>query len=77
MADRMGKRATNLHSQEEADHHNGASHQARPGEFTPWEDIEGGTDCCSTKACTPVVTEQTTVPARGSRRRRGAHRELE
>ena len=40
-----GKKRYYLHSQEEADEHNsrlGTNHG--PGEFTPWEDLEAGTD---------------------------------
>jgi len=41
----MGQRRYYLHSQEEADQHNKRlGTKLGPGEFTPWEDIEGGTD---------------------------------
>jgi phosphoribulokinase len=40
-----GQRRYYLHSQEEADQHNKRlGTTLGPGEFTPWEDIEGGTD---------------------------------
>jgi phosphoribulokinase len=40
-----GKKRYYLHSQEEAEHHNKRLDlSAKPGEFTPWEDIEQGTD---------------------------------
>ncbi len=40
-----GQRRYYLHSPEEAEHHNGRlSIEAKPGEFTPWESIESGTD---------------------------------
>ncbi len=40
-----GKKRYYLHSQEEAEHHNARLDLTRkPGEFTPWEDIESGTD---------------------------------
>jgi phosphoribulokinase len=40
-----GKKRYYLHSEEEADHHNGRlGTKLGPGEFTPWEDIETGTD---------------------------------
>ncbi|MCW8962222.1 MAG: phosphoribulokinase [Gammaproteobacteria bacterium] len=41
----MCKRRYYLHSDEEAVHHNGRlGTDKAPGEFTPWEDIEAGTD---------------------------------
>jgi phosphoribulokinase len=41
----MGQRRYYLHSQEEADQHNKRlGTKLGPGEFTPWEDIESGTD---------------------------------
>ena len=41
----MCKRRYYLHSDEEAAHHNGRlGTDKSPGEFTPWEDIEAGTD---------------------------------
>jgi phosphoribulokinase len=41
----MGKRRYYLHSEEEADaHNNRLGTQLAPGQFTPWEDIESGTD---------------------------------
>ncbi len=40
-----GKKRYYLHSQEEADEHNARlGTDKKPGEFTPWEDIEPGTD---------------------------------
>jgi len=40
-----GQRRYYLHSTEEAEHHNGRlGTDAKPGEFTPWESIESGTD---------------------------------
>ncbi|ELS31819.1 MULTISPECIES: phosphoribulokinase [Pseudanabaena] len=40
-----GQRRYYLHSTEEADYHNGRlGTEAKPGEFTPWESIEAGTD---------------------------------
>lgn len=40
-----GQRRYYLHSSEEAEHHNGRLGTSnQPGEFTPWESIEGGTD---------------------------------
>jgi phosphoribulokinase len=40
-----GQRRYYLHSTEEAEHHNGRlGTEAKPGEFTPWESIESGTD---------------------------------
>ncbi len=40
-----GKKRYYLHNQEEADSHNSRlKTQKSPGEFTPWEEIEGGTD---------------------------------
>jgi len=41
----MGKKRYYLHSQEEADEHNSRlGTNNSPGEFTPWEDLEAGTD---------------------------------
>lgn len=41
----MCKRRYYLHSDEEAEHHNGRLNiDKKPGEFTPWEDIESDTD---------------------------------
>jgi len=59
----MGKRRYYLHSQEEADHHNGRlGTKLGPGEFTPWEDIEGGTDLLFYEGLHGlVVTEQDNV----------------
>lgn len=40
-----GQRRYYLHSSEEAEYHNGRlGTDAKPGEFTPWESIESGTD---------------------------------
>ncbi len=40
-----GKKRYYLHNQDEADFHNlRLGTNAKPGEFTPWEDIPGGTD---------------------------------
>ena len=40
-----GQRRYYLHNDDEADHHNGRlGTSCKSGEFTPWEDIEGGTD---------------------------------
>ena len=40
-----GKKRYYIHNDEEADKHNARLHtNLRPGEFTPWEDIEEGTD---------------------------------
>jgi len=40
-----GKKRYYLHNQDEANHHNGRlGTDKKPGEFTPWEDIESGTD---------------------------------
>ena len=43
----LGQRRYYLHNDDEAAHHNerlGLSTPRRGGEFTPWEDLEGGTD---------------------------------
>jgi len=41
----MGKKRYYLHNQEEADEHNSRlGINNNPGEFTPWEDLEAGTD---------------------------------
>ncbi|MEN8130826.1 MAG: phosphoribulokinase, partial [Pseudomonadota bacterium] len=58
-----GKKRYYIHSDEEAEYHNGRLNiSAKPGEFTPWEDIEEGTDLMFYEGLHGlVVTEQANV----------------
>ncbi|HEB97813.1 MAG TPA: phosphoribulokinase [Sedimenticola thiotaurini] len=58
-----GKKRYYLHSQEEADEHNARlGTDKKPGEFTPWEDIEPGTDLLFYEGLHGlVVTEENNV----------------